>query len=123
MKGTIQVLSNWVGHRELHRLQRVFIVPTAVPQFMLPGRAPDELERRLRKFEKDVRELNGMAKRDRKTLRDDWIVIESPIPESDDLKWDDRIVTDQPSTDGMRDLVAAYGLLAARLREEREALQ
>jgi MinD-like ATPase involved in chromosome partitioning or flagellar assembly len=122
MSGTIQLLKNWVTHPELDRLQRVLIVPTAVPGFLDEGRAPKVLEDRRTDFKKAIAEINKSAKK-RWGRPEDWVDIDCEIPESDELKWDDRIIAEEPlPNEQMRSLVAAYGRLASRLEQEREAL-
>ena len=122
MSGTVQVLKNWVAHPELDRLQRVLIVPTAVPGFMGEGRAPKVLEERRTEFRKAIGEINKRARK-RWGRPEDWVAIDCEIPESDELKWDDRIISEAtPANESMRDLVSAYRRLASRLEREREAL-
>jgi cellulose biosynthesis protein BcsQ len=105
------------------RLRSVLVVPTAVPTADT-NHARAELQRRTRDLESDIALLNHDA-RDNLGKPDGWISLGPSIPETYELKWDDRIFR-QPEYDrspDLRQLANAYGTLARLLWSQIEDAQ
>jgi cellulose biosynthesis protein BcsQ len=119
--GTSQFLWEYICQdASCSKIERVFIVPTAVPARRPPGRLENELALREQQFKDTISLVNDKA-RSNFGVDLGWIQLLEPIHECEALKWDDRVFLfeddafqDEP---GVGDLMKDYRRLASTLSD------
>jgi len=117
--GTIDFLNDYITKdAEMSgRLDKVFLIPTAVPQVQPEGGLAARLKDRQENVAFTVRGINGKAR------NSSLIKLLDPIPECAGLKWDDQIflMDDHENfDDDVQTVIEAYRSLAKEIVEQSE---
>jgi MinD-like ATPase involved in chromosome partitioning or flagellar assembly len=117
--GTIDFLSDYITMEaeKSGRLDKVFLVPTAVPRVQPEGDLAARLKDRQEDVAFTVRSINEKAR------NSSLIKVLDPIPECAALKWDDQVfLMKEPASaeDDVKGVMAAYRSLAGKIVEQSE---
>jgi MinD-like ATPase involved in chromosome partitioning or flagellar assembly len=123
IRGTKQFLTELVRHPSgLTKLTRVILVPTAVPRTLTSKAMADGVRDYTFDLQKKIASSNLDAF-NRLGKPRNWIMLVSEgIPDADELRWDDRIISENDPTAGpgsdLHDVLISYRQLADLLIEQ-----
>lgn len=114
--GTIDFLSEYIEREQTRRLDKILLVPTAVPDTPPEEDIAEKLEERMGQLRSMVSFINEQT-----PSRDLIEILDPPIPECSGLKWDDQVFLSlerPPEHDDVRRTMEAYRAIARKIIQQ-----